>query len=684
MSKSAKDGVLTFDDLRYSAAGNYIITAAPSSGSSDSSDSFEVVEAEETISINVPDTIMQNTAFNIKVKVTDQFEVNWLDTLQMTISVDIVDQDIEVESGSYSGSLTIQNKGSFTLTVKDKNSNNKATLDIQVITRTLKVADEFSGEYESNYPFQITVTTGNLEITEVTLDLYCDTDTDPNTKCSGGKMKKYNSDTIISKIVSSGSGAIYFGPFSIISSGTFKFQATTTGYPSARSSKTVTIYNKFSKLNATFSKTSVSAYNDVKLNVQAYGEDNELYIQDINITINYEPKTSSLNDYSIVTNEGEFTETVYFLKNNSNAYYVLTCDKSNEDFKSKSLNVKPNTIYLEYEDDWLPSNTKQSFSFDLYVKDYEGDNVIDRNFDVEFSVNPDADLDGEQQEVETKHGMVTIDDLIITDSGTYKLKINCESCETYTTEEFKIESTSCRLGGGPFGCMAVLIFFIILCSLLFFCADRNIDHYGQMKVSDFWYQFLHIHPFIAIFIRQPRNRRILISLQLFTAELLMLTLIGAIYAYYDSPIERYEKSFTDYYARQLYKGGTGWALAQAGIIPIFFLSFYSIGYSELRKYTVTICIILTVLCFGAIVGMTIKYCIGYSVYWTANFLIFILFDIILMQFIYTLIAICLMPGKVREAMVPAKKISNMTDDDKDGLHRKRKSARSENEEDDDN
>lgn len=49
-------------------------------------------------------------------------------------------------------------------------------------------------------------------------------------------------------------------------------------------------------------------------------------------------------------------------------------------------------------------------------------------------------------------------------------------------------------------------------------------------------------------------------------------------------------------------------------------------------------IILTILYFGAMNGMTCEYCIGYSIYWTANFLIFLLFDLLVMQVIYTAIA----------------------------------------------
>ena len=110
--------------------------------------------------------------------------------------------------------------------------------------------------------------------------------------------------------------------------------------------------------------------------MKAYGEDDGLYYQDLNITINYEPKTSSLNNYSIVTNEGGFTETVYFLRNDSDAYYILTCDKSNETFLSESLNVNENIFYLDYDENWLPCNTRQSFYFDLYVKDYQGENIF--------------------------------------------------------------------------------------------------------------------------------------------------------------------------------------------------------------------------------------------------------------------------------------------------------------------
>ena len=84
------------------------------------------------------------------------------------------------------------------------------------------------------------------------------------------------------------------------------------------------------------------------------------------------------------------------------------------------------------------------------------------------------------------------------------------------------------------------------------------------------------------------------------------------------------------------------------------------------------------LCIGAIVAMSISYCSGYSAYWTANFLIFVLIDIILMQFIYTLIAICIMPTQVIDTL---KSVLDPTREDK--LQRKKHRGKNEKEEEND-
>ena len=54
---------------------------------------------------------------------------------------------------------------------------------------------------------------------------------------------------------------------------------------------------------------------------------------------------------------------------------------------------------------------------------------------------------------------------------------------------------------------------------------------------------------------------------------------------------------------------------------------------------------ISVLSFIAVVKMTTQYCAGYATYWIANFLIFLLFDLVTLQVIYSLIINKLFPGK---------------------------------------
>lgn len=505
--------------------------------------------------------------------------------------------------------------------------------------------------------------------------------------CSGYLFKKYQTDDLIDSLTKKIESAGYFANLQIISSGKFKWRASSPKYGEGYSDEFI-ITNKVKKIEGKFSKTSITAYFPVKLTINIIGEDDELYLGDVSIKIEDESGASSLSSDEFTVSDGSEKIEIYYKKKASKAYFTITSDATDDEYISDKITVLPSQIVLITNDNWLPSNTKQSFIFDIQIMD-NSQSTIESDFgkyNLTMSLDPDdSDFDGSQEKVTTKKGEVTIDDLIIESSGDYKLIISCPSCETYTTETFSIDSTACRLGSGPISCMCVLIFLGIISSLAFYLSDKNTKGFQPNKLSGCTYNFFLIHPFLSLFFRQPRKRRILVSIQLFTSELLMLTLIGAIYAYYDSPTERYEKNFTDYYARQLYKGGTGWALAQFGILPIFYLNFYSLGYPGLTKYTVITCIVLTVLSFGAIVGMTVKYCIGYSVYWTANFLIFVLFDLCLMQIIYTAFAICLMPHPVKDALRPERETVESTvevrDHKKINIKKKRTDVRDDEEAD---
>ena len=67
-----------------------------------------------------------------------------------------------------------------------------------------------------------------------------------------------------------------------------------------------------------------------------------------------------------------------------------------------------------------------------------------------------------------------------------------------------------------------------------------------------------------------------------------------------------------------------------------FFQFYSLGYPRLTWYTVFICLAATLSSFGAILRKAVKYSTRYSVYLATYFLMFVYFDLCLIQAIYNL------------------------------------------------
>ena len=73
-------------------------------------------------------------------------------------------------------------------------------------------------------------------------------------------------------------------------------------------------------------------------------------------------------------------------------------------------------------------------------------------------------------------------------------------------------------------------------------------------------------------------------------------------------------------------------------IPIYFINAYNVYKNKKLHYiTIPVCIVITLLCVGAIVFMTTQYCAGITIYWIINFLIFLLLDIATLQIIYALL-----------------------------------------------
>lgn len=495
-------------------------------------------------------------------------------------------------------------------------------------------------------------TKGEIPLTDndysINLDLIC------VSSCSSNSVTDWeNKKVLLPTSLKTNGGLVYFGPYKIISSGKFIFRASCNEIPSAYSTE-FTVINKYKDITFTTSTDKITANFEFDLTIMLTGEDG--FPSTISSTIFLQDSSGSLNGTIILTARQGICITTLWFQTYGEKVLSVSSLLSVDSFEGP-ITVEPNAIVIEdIPEIDRPTTTRESFILNITIMDSEKVRVENstRPHIIEFSLEPDGELDGTQRTAETSNGTYFISDLIPKDPGDYYLIITLDRnyVYKYTDVEFSIESASCFPGSGPISCMSVLIFLNIVLSVAFAYIDKNVKTFPTVKFVPFL-----IHTLTSLFFRQPKRRRLLLCLSIFTSELIMLTIIGGIYAYYDSPTERYNKVFEDYYGRLLYKGATGWALAQAGIIPIFFLTFYSIGNQNIVKADIAVCVVMIFLCFGAIVGMTVKYCIGYSIYWTANFLIFILFDVLVMQPIYTLICYYLMTKDIKEKLYNQEKVS---------------------------
>ncbi|OMJ73256.1 hypothetical protein SteCoe_28097 [Stentor coeruleus] len=120
-------------------------------------------------------------------------------------------------------------------------------------------------------------------------------------------------------------------------------------------------------------------------------------------------------------------------------------------------------------------------------------------------------------------------------------------------------------------------------------------------------------------------------------------MIGAMYFANDSTSATIYSDFEHFNKYQLMIGAEGYALAQAPIITFFILNFYFANNRKAIVLNIILSAVLIFLCFGGVIYMNTKSCIGYSTYWTANFMIFWVFDLITFQILYSFIFMLLLP-----------------------------------------
>lgn len=183
---------------------------------------------------------------------------------------------------------------------------------------------------------------------------------------------------------------------------------------------------------------------------------------------------------------------------------------------------------------------------------------------------------------------------------------------------------------------------MIVLGLILFFTDRKIVN------SESWNNFLAICPLTSIFLPQKCLRRTAILLQILASEMLLLTIIGGLMYYFDSPEDKTSYTFDKYYGFQLSRGAIAWTLCQVYTLPIFILNSLAFRYKNLKfPYIVTIItsIVIAFGCLAGIIVMTLKYCGGWTEFWIVNFLIFTLFDWATLEMIYSIIIWLLLGSK---------------------------------------
>ncbi|OMJ73257.1 hypothetical protein SteCoe_28099 [Stentor coeruleus] len=646
-----------FNDLKFNETGSYAIFIQ---GTISSQISFFVTveDSIQQIYVVAPTGFASLISDFITIYAKDTKGNPWPNNDNIKLTTD--DKSFEelnqkLDNGQTTFSVSFITDGTKTLNVITPETTK--TFYVAVGPRILKYIAPIQPSYSSDSVISVLLqvydTKGAIPLTDqdysINLELVC------TSSCSSNVIAELYSDEPIPQpiIQKSAGGQTYFGPFRIISSGKFYLKASCNELPSAFSTEFFVV-NKYKDMTFSLSTDKITANFNFDLTIKLIGQDG--FPSTTSSTIFIKDSSGSLEgEVELIAKQGFCITTLWF-----NAYgdkVLAMSSLLSDDIFEEPISVASNTIVIEdIPEIDIPTTTRESFILNITIMDSEKKFIENAHgpHKIEFSLDPDGELDGTQRSAITNNGSFLISDLIPKDSGDFYLVITLDGNYkyTYSDVEFSIESASCFPGSGPISCMSVLIFLSIILSVVFAFVDKNVKKFPSTKFVPFL-----IHTLTSLFYKQPKKRRLLLCLTIFTSELIMLTIIGGIYAYYDSPTERYNKVFEDYYGRLLYKGATGWALAQAGIIPIFFLTFYSIGNKNIVKANIAVCVIMIFLCFGAIVGMTVKYCIGYSIYWTANFLIFILFDVLVMQPIYTIICYYLMTKDIRDKLYGLEKDS---------------------------
>lgn len=470
--------------------------------------------------------------------------------------------------------------------------------------------------------------------------------------CSGTKLRGGGS---AKEPATTYAGYVNFTDVSVLSSGTFQICPTVANeiefdIEDGRSVCTDLLYstNKVGFINVEVNETKVSAFQKFNVSISVLGEDGGQYflksVVHLNeVLANGRNLLGGFNEKGInIPAKQDFTYLDLYFEGYGNKKIMATCGYVAG--YSETINVEKISITVYNISKPYPKTIRDPFEFDVEVLYPNGLLIEEVDVPLTISTSPSTDYEGETEYI-AKNGRAHISEFYVQSGGNYYLKVSAGDNSGKSEKKFTVESVDCGIGYGPLIAMILLLVIGLLFPCCTIVLDSKVRAFSQVRLK-----VLAIHPVSGLFIKQPNYRRSLLLMHIATCELLMLTLIGAIYGYYDTPTTHYHKSFDDYKNVEVYKGATGWALSQVAGIPLFYFNFKATDSIKVAKITSGVMLLLMSLCTGAIIGMTVKYCLGYFVFWIINFMVFLLFDFFFAQVIYSFICLCFMSKMVKLEM----------------------------------
>ena len=171
--------------------------------------------------------------------------------------------------------------------------------------------------------------------------------------------------------------------------------------------------------------------------------------------------------------------------------------------------------------------------------------------------------------------------------------------------------------------MSVIVFVMIISTILFAFIDKDAENPTNTN------KILLGYPIKSIFVKQKSPNRMVLVVQIFTTQLLQLTLIRAIYyVYYYSP--------NSYDWNDFKIGLISFSIAQGFEIPIFILNYNSIiKNNKMYLMTLTICIFVSIICCISIIIITFQLLEKFSINWIISFAIFMFVDVFIFGLFYS-------------------------------------------------